>query len=386
MQVRTLISAALILAAAACGPEPTTSEPNELADVKSMTLKQDGRYEVICTDGTREIVTAVDAARGRLCPFDPSDTSSRITLIPDQAFTTNETNPIEHVNFGKDSWQGMVSFIVDCTVCYASGRLIIQDGVGGKWTLSSNGQTTFSRLVTPVKVTSEVPGSNSIQVKLRNITVESSAFTPPRGPFEKGRIDVGVRSPQFFKDLKGAKITLHATVKFFRNFTAGNVCGKIEVVGADRRVVLDAVTDHVTIKNLVAPISVEASATCQSSRVASPENADTDYLFAIPSIVVESTNAPTPPPFAPAPTYADLKAVLDEKCVRCHNAERSAGRLALDAFPFTSARMPDQKMIVAKMVERVKAATLPMPPVAEVVRPTEDEIARLEAWRDQGVF
>lgn len=385
MNARILISATLIFAAAACGPASTESDPKELADVKSMTLKQDGRYEVVCTNGSREIVTAEDAARGRLCPFDPSDTSSRITLIPDQAILTNRTEPVEHVNFGKDSWQGMISFLVDCTVCYESGRLTIQDGVGGKWVLKSNGQTTFSRLVTPVKVTTEVPGSENVNVKLRNITVESSAFTPPRGAFEKGRIDVGVRSPQFFKDLKGAKVTLHATAKFFRNFTAGNVCGRVEVVGADRRVVIDAVTDHVTIKDLVAPISIEASSTCQSSRLANPENAEADYLFSIPAVVVESTNAPTPPLFVP-PTYEELKPVIDAHCIKCHNAERGAGRLALDAYPFTSARIADQKAIVTKMVERVRAQTLPMPPVAETSRPTEEEIARLEAWRDQGVF
>lgn len=82
------------------------------------------------------------------------------------------------------------------------------------------------------------------------------------------------------------------------------------------------------------------------------------------------------------PTFADVKPILDQKCVMCHS-----GSMDLRTFPFRSF-LPTQERLVTEMIRRFRLDTwqrMP-PPRVSAESLTETEIAIFEQWLAGGLL
>lgn len=96
---------------------------------------------------------------------------------------------------------------------------------------------------------------------------------------------------------------------------------------------------------------------------------------------------PEPSPENPSVTYATVKPILDNKCVRCHSATGSAkGNVLFDTFPFTitnKTRFPDMPTLMRKVVQTVEMPNATMPQGNPGL--PQSEVNQLKAWIAAGL-
>jgi uncharacterized membrane protein len=81
-------------------------------------------------------------------------------------------------------------------------------------------------------------------------------------------------------------------------------------------------------------------------------------------------------------TYAtDVKPILDQNCIECHD---SGADLNLTAFPFVSTTMTSQTAIVQAILGKVGATPPQMPP-GNRPKLTADQVSTVQDWLNQGL-
>jgi hypothetical protein len=95
-------------------------------------------------------------------------------------------------------------------------------------------------------------------------------------------------------------------------------------------------------------------------------------LFSAPGTLGPQATSVVRDVHAPAPTAADLDAVVDEYCVRCHNSRRLTGNLSLESFRMEGS--PDEPETTEKIIGKLR---LSMMPPAGARRPGGDTLQTL---------
>lgn len=186
-------------------------------------------------------------------------------------------------SWGKGLWDGYVSMTA---YNYGNGRSYIVDGSGQNYELGKSIRTKFDRLPLPIQLVSS--NSTSIGVQLTGMKYEvtgTHAIAPSslRGKFE-GTSAGNVKT--LGSDIPGVKLNFVASATFFRNFSNGNGCANLTIKDArGQKQYLSAAEPSKTI-SLIAPVSIDAIATCISSRIANPQDAAADYQVGIANISV----------------------------------------------------------------------------------------------------
>lgn len=80
-------------------------------------------------------------------------------------------------------------------------------------------------------------------------------------------------------------------------------------------------------------------------------------------------------------TYASVKSILDDKCVKCHKDTRKSD---FRSYPFASEHYSDQKALIAEIIARVEStdAKKRMPPRGDAL--SAEDIAKLKDWLQDG--
>jgi hypothetical protein len=187
--------------------------------------------------------------------------------------------------YGNDLWSGYASFTASCACESNFDFVVVHDGRGDKWTLTSS-QQVFSRIQMPVHFLGKSDGSSTSQLLLRNIEFFLHS-TEAVDPFEVvGMTKANVRLRSWGDSIPGVKVTISVSASFYENFSNGSDCSRIVLGDSKGEHILD--NDHNQLSNitLVAPFYVDSRPTCVASRISSPERTNMDYFLRVDPILV----------------------------------------------------------------------------------------------------
>lgn len=290
MKAMKFAGVGLLLGLYACGDGATqVSADKAINDVFSMSKRNDGLFDVVCRDGHREVVAAVQIQANNVCPVIPQQPpqGTHKAKGSDRSFTL-QGNMKDQVlaSFGQGLWDGYISFKL-----YVSGDsddfVTVTDGVGGQWKIyGGNGTLSFNRLVMPVVVTGTTDANGTSYLYLSSFEYEVTATHPMTIGVLNGRSDRGQTLKKIGEDIVGSKISGEANLKLFKNFTTDE-CAQITIVDNNSAVVrFQATQTQAKFSNLVAPLQIFVSPTCQATRLPQPENSQIDFEFLISSLAI----------------------------------------------------------------------------------------------------
>jgi|GEM_PF-3560325 len=205
--------------------------------------------------------------------------SDRSVIVP------HNLNNQMFFEYGNDLWSGYASFTASCICEPGYDQVVVQDGRGDKWTLTSS-QQVFSRIKMPVHFLGKSDGGHTSQLMLRNIEFFLHS-TEAVDPFEVvGMTTANVRLRTWGDSISGVKVTINISASFFENFSNGSECSRIVFADAKGEHILD--NDHRQLANLTltAPFFVESRPSCIASRASIPERTNMDYFVRVDRILV----------------------------------------------------------------------------------------------------
>jgi hypothetical protein len=284
------ISTAALLGAFGCAhhaaAESSTDEA-AIGDVHTIDARSDGQFNVTCNDGRTEVDSAAQIQAGSVClPVAPPSTGS-VVHGADQSFAIGGwSSGTTITTFGRGFWDGYVSFTG--SVSYQGDTIVIHDGLGNQMTLSGSAPTSinFARLALPVTISTQNGQNWNESLTLSAITYEVTAFHPIVNQTAlSGKADArNATLATYGADIPGVNLSFVATGTFFQNFSNGNACDRVLVIGHDLTVELTPAAPTLNVTNMVAPVSFQTSPTCDSSRLTMGENQTIDFQISVPVI------------------------------------------------------------------------------------------------------
>lgn len=277
-----LILATLLLSACGAPEASDSSETAALGDAQRIDQRPDGKYDVLCRDGRREVVTAADLQQNNVCI--PTGPTPGTVALQDRVYNlalSSVDSKIE--DLGKGLWEGWLDFKVEAS----TDAIGIVDGTGATFFVS--GQRNFTRMRMPVTFNDVVSGSTGT-VRITQIRAEVTRVNDLPGQSLTGRLNMNAASPltlvrTFAQDLTGVQITFRADARFFDNFDAGDRCGVLKIVGANRTELMTAAA-AVRQFSLIGPVSIFSDVSCTSSRRALPQDPAKDFELSLSSITL----------------------------------------------------------------------------------------------------
>lgn len=287
---KQLASVSLLLAMVACGEgKKQNSFTQSVSDVESMEQRSDGRYDVTCSAGYYEVVTAEEVQMNQVCPSRPAEPTSGSYIARGEDRQLEISHDVSNT-FGKGLWEGYMSFTLETGT---SSYTEIRDALGGVWKPSRDKKIVFSRLDLPVVIDVDgfAPSGTYGHVKISNITYEITKVNPITGnEFQGLMTGLNGSSRQvgsIATDIPGVKVSFLAKLSLFDNFTNGTSCGRVRIKDRDQKeVFLDSEHSVLNIDSMIAPLSISAYPTCESTRLANPESSDRDFHLTIPKIQI----------------------------------------------------------------------------------------------------
>lgn len=290
MKTIKLACVGLLIGLCACGDgNPPASSSKAISDVYTMSKRGDGLFDVVCRDGHREVVAAVQIQANNVCPVTPQP--------PPQATHKAKGNersfPLQGnmkdqvlMSFGQGLWEGYVSFKVYVTND-SDDFITITDGVGGQWKVNGgNNSESFTRLILPVIITGNSDGAGSSEFYLSSLEYEVTATHPMTIGLLSGRSDQYQILKKIGEDIAGSKISGEGILKLYKNYTTLE-CAQIAIVDSHNTMIkFDAAQADLKFTNLIAPLSILVRPTCQATRLPQPENSQIDFEFLVPSLII----------------------------------------------------------------------------------------------------